>query len=84
MSSARRGLLTATIGRVVAIVPATSLSDSFLVDGSLYGITARHQDKLLRAHEQGSSVLRSSLRMSFREAMTVDTAPLYHNSLRGE
>ena len=33
--------LTATIGRVVAIVLATSLSESFFEEGSLYGMTGK-------------------------------------------
>ena len=65
------GLLTATIGNVEAIVPATSLSASF-DDWSLYGITEGTQ-LVSNAQEycpDRNIILRSSLRISFFEAIT--------------
>lgn len=63
------GPLTATIGNVEAIVPATSLSASF-DDWSLYGITEGTQ-LVLNAQNivQVGIILRSSLRISFFEAI---------------
>ena len=57
---------TATMGKVVAIVLATSLSDSFFLDGSLYGITENmhmSRNDLLKTLEV--LIPKSALRISF-------------------